>query len=127
MENSYILDTNAVLRYLLDDDHDSYYKVMDTIKENECYLIIPVVQEAVFVLEGYYGVPREQIRNSFVQMKDSVIIPDEDTYLKVFDYYCETPKLDFVDCLLGAYHSTLGIDIFTFDKDLQKKLLKIES
>ena len=127
MENSYILDTNAVLRYLLDDDHDSYYKVMDTITENECYLIIPVVQEAVFVLEGYYGVPREQIRNSFVQMKDSVIIPDEDTYLKVFDYYCETPKLDFVDCLLGAYHSMLGIDIFTFDKDLQKKLLKIES
>ncbi|MBR4422563.1 MAG: PIN domain-containing protein [Erysipelotrichaceae bacterium] len=126
MENSLILDTNAILRYLLDDDHDSYIKVTEAVQSDKCYLILPVVQEAVFVLEGYYHVPRQQIRYSFIRMKDAVIIPDEDIYLKVFDYYCEAPKLDFVDCLMCAYHSILGIDIFTFDKNLQKKILKIK-
>ncbi len=122
MENSILLDANAVLRFLMDDIHDQHLKVKETIENRDCFLILPVVQEAVYVLEGYYNVPRELIRKSFIGFRDAVGIEDEDVYLKAFDYFTESPKLDFVDCILCSYCSERNLDVLTFDSKLQKKI-----
>ncbi len=122
MENNVLLDANAVLRFLMDDIHDQHLKVKEAIENSNCFLILPVVQEAVYVLEGYYSVPRDLIRKSFISFMDAVGIEDEDVYLKAFDYYTESPKLDFVDCILCSYHSERNLDVLTFDSKLKKKI-----
>ena len=122
MENKILLDTNAILRFLLDDLHDQHEVIKRAIEESDCILILPVVQEAVYVLEGYYNVPRDRIVQSFTDLKDAVMIEDEDVCLKTFEYYTEQPKLDFADCILCGYHSVRKIDVLTFDRKLRKKM-----
>ena len=125
MENNILLDANAILRFLMDDVHDQHLKVKDTIENNDCFLILPVVQEAVYVLDGFYNVPRDLIRRSFTELKDAVRIEDEDVYLKAFDYFIETPKLDFVDCILCSYRTARGLDVLSFDEKLNRKIESI--
>lgn len=122
MENKILLDTNAILRFLLDDLHEQYEMTKQAIEDSDCILILPVVQEAVYVLEGYYNVPRDRIVQSFIDLKDAVMIEDEDVCLKAFEYYTEQPKLDFADCILCGYHSVRKIDVLTFDRKLRKKM-----
>ena len=117
-----LLDTNAILRFLLDDNHSQYLTVLETIKTRECYSILSVVQEAVYVLEGYYNVPRSPISSLFLELKHIVQMEDEDIYTRAFEYYTETPKLDFADCLLCAYQALRSVDVLTFDKKLKHKL-----
>lgn len=71
--NDCILDANAVLRFLLQD----------------CY-----------VLEGLYQVTREDIISNFRKLNNDVMILNADVLLRGLDIFDETPKLDFVDCLL---------------------------
>ena len=125
MENNILLDANAILRFLMDDVHDQHLKVKDTIENSNCFLILPVVQEAVYVLDGFYNVPRDLIRRSFTELKDAVRIEDEDVYLKAFDYFIETPKLDFVDCILCSYHTVRGLNVLSFDDKLNRKIESI--
>ena len=125
MENNILLDANAILRFLMDDVHDQHLKVKDTIENNDCFLILPVVQEAVYVLDGFYNVPRDLIKQSFTELKDAVRIEDEDVYLKAFDYFIETPKLDFVDCILCSYRTARGLNVLSFDEKLNRKIESI--
>ena len=122
MENRVLLDANAVLRFLLDDIHEQYLKASETIKSNHCFLVLPVVQEAAYILDEYYGVPRMLIKEKFIEIKKFIAIEDEDVYTKAFEYFAQTPKLDFTDCILCAYHSERKLDILTFDKKLKKKM-----
>lgn len=122
MSRTVLLDTNAVLRFLLDDNHSQHLTVRQTIETEECWCILSVVQEAVYVLEGYYKVPREHITTAFLELKHVVKMEDEDIYCQAFQYYSESPKLDFADCLLCAYQKLRGLEILTFDRKLQKKL-----
>ena len=52
--NSIILDTNSIIRFLLDDVHEQYIIVSRKIKDNKCFTILPVIQEAVYVFEMFY-------------------------------------------------------------------------
>ena len=127
MENNVLLDANAILRFLLDDIHEQHEIIMDAIENKECIAVLPSVQEAVFVLEGYYGVPREEICQAFLGFKDIIKVEDEDVYVKAFDCYMEKPKLDFVDCILYAYHTERGLTILSFDNKLNKKIQKADN
>ena len=122
MENRILLDANAIIRFLLDDIHAQHLEVKRIIKSRNCCLVLPVVQEATYVLNEYYGIPRDLIKKIFERFKEAMIIEDEDVYSKAFEYYVESPKLDFVDCLLCAYHTTRNLDILTFDKKMKNKI-----
>lgn len=51
-----------------------------------------------------------------------MIIPNADVLLRGLDVFDDTPKMDFVDCLLCGYKSEKGVNIVTFDKKLRKRL-----
>ena len=120
MENRILLDTNALLRYVLNDDQQRAAEVKEIIDENQTVVLIPVLQEAVYVLEGFYGIERDRIRRSLLDATDSLAYVEEEIIRKALDLYAKPPKLDFVDCLLLAYYSCEGIDFFSFDKKLNK-------
>ena len=117
------LDANALLRYLLNDIEDHASAVAQVIR-NESVMTTPeVIAEVVYVLSGYYDYSRTDV-SWFVH---SLLLDVQVDNVKALRYalgvYNQT-NLDFVDCLLMAYHKVLGIEVFSFDKKLNYSLNK---
>lgn len=121
-ENKYLLDANAILRFLLQDIEEQFRYVRAAIRNNNCYITLEVLAEVCYVLEGLYQVSREDIICNFRKLNKDVVILNADVVLRALEIYDKTPKLDFVDCLLYGYKMEKGVGVITFDKKLQKRL-----
>lgn len=121
-ENRYLLDANAILRFLLQDMEEQFQYVRTVIRNKNCYITLEVLAEVCYVLEGLYRVSREDIICNFRKLNNDVVILNADVLFRALEIFDKTPKLDFVDCLLYGYKMEKGIDIVTFDKKLQKRL-----
>lgn len=120
--NRYLLDANAILRFLLQDNEEQFQYVKNIIKAEKCYVTLEVLAEVCYVLEGLYQVSREDIVINFRRLNKDVIIFNADVLLRSLEIFDKTPKLDFVDCLLYGYKKEKDVTIITFDKKLQKRL-----
>lgn len=120
--NRYLLDANAILRFLLQDNEEQFQYVKNIIKAEKCYVTLEVLAEVCYVLEGLYQVSREDIVTNFRRLNKDVIIFNADVLLRSLEIFDKTPKLDFVDCLLYGYKKEKDVTIITFDKKLQKRL-----
>ena len=116
-----MLDTNMVLRYLLNDSREMADEAETIIKEGSVLLTTEVVAEVVYVLKGVYSVERGQIASCLLEFLSEVIIPEEQVVRLGLETYAEQ-NLDFVDCILYAYNRVKGYEVKTFDKKLQKLL-----
>ena len=47
---------------------------------------------------------------------------NDDVLLRALEIFDDVPKLDFVDCLLYGYSVAKDENVFTFDKELDKKI-----
>lgn len=117
-----ILDANAVLRFLLQDNEEQFQQVKAIIQRKNCYVTLEVLAEVCYVLEGLYYVTREDIISNFRKLNNDVIILNADVLLRGLDIFDKAPKLDFVDCLLYGYKIEKGLDVVTFDQKLRKRL-----
>lgn len=90
-----MLDTNMVLRYLLDDNKEMADKAEKVIK-NGCALVTMEVFAEIQTNEP------------------EILKLGLETYAK--------HSLDFVDCILYAYNRVKGYGINTFDKKLKRLL-----
>lgn len=97
-----LIDANVILRCILDDHPEMSVKAKEIISQG-VYTKPEIIAEVVYVLQKVYSVQRPQIKQF------------------ALDLYAGT-SLDFVDCLLGAYHSLNGEETFTFDRKLNKLL-----
>lgn len=120
--NRCLLDANAVLRFLLQDNEEQFQYVKRIIRIENCYVTLEVLAEVCYVLEGLYQVSREDIISSFRKLNYDVVILNADVLLRALEIFDKPPKLDFVDCLLYGYKKEKSVDIITFDRQLQKKL-----
>ena len=123
--NNCILDANAVLRFLLQDNEEQFRQIKEIIRGKNCYVTLEVLAEVCYVLEGVYQVTREDIACNFRKLVNDVSILNVDILLRGLEIFDRTPKLDFVDCLLYGYKWEKGIDIVTFDKKLQRRLSEV--
>lgn len=125
---SYTLDTNALLRYLLHDIPAQSNKVKNLFiqaKSAKIKLIIPqiVIFEIVFALDKFYALDKKAIILNlkallgvkYLQVQDQEVFSEA---IKLFEKY----SLDFVDCFLAGLSKSNNSKLFTFDKDLTKKL-----
>lgn len=122
LRDNHMLDANAVLRLLLQDIEEQFQQVKAIVRMDKCYVTLEVMAEVCYVLEGLYQVPRKDIIDNFRRLNFDVIILNVDVFLRALEVFGESPKLDFVDCLLYGYKKERGIDIITFDKKLMKLL-----
>ena len=97
--NRCLLDANAVLRFLLQDNEEQFQYVKRIIRTENCYVTLEVLAEVCYVLEGLYQVSREDIISSFRKLNNDVVILNADVLLRALEIFDKTPKLDFVDCL----------------------------
>ena len=114
-----MLDTNYVLRFILRDIEEQAQTVAAAIKQSAVYVRDEVLAEAVHVLENVYKQDRPTITKAlttFVSLKN-ITLDSKAVTVKGLRNYADT-KLDYVDCLLAAFHSEKGETVLTFDKKL---------
>ena len=122
-----VLDTNTILRCILQDNEEAAVLVDDCMSRNECLIPPEVVAEIVFVLLKVYHLERKQIENSVLTTlkHQNVRVPYRAVVEMALRYFGET-KLDFVDCLMVGYALVEGHRVFTFDKKLNKILTQTD-
>ncbi len=120
------LDTNAIVRYIVDDvpgQREKVLELLDTPRTTH-YIADLALAETVYVLEEYYHYDRSSAANSlamFLERYDSLQYNHDLTEL-VFPFYLEHPKLSFYDCCLASYAELENAEpLFTFDKALARQ------
>lgn len=118
-----MLDTNIILRYLLNDDEQMASEAETAIKNMHVQVNIEIFAEVVYVLKGVYHIDRAEIRQCLLGLLSEVTTPEPEVLKFGIETYAEQ-NLDFPDCILYAYHKVKGYEIKTFDKKLNKLLVK---
>lgn len=116
-----MLDTNMVLRYLLNDNKEMADEAERIIKNGSVLVTIEVVAEVVYVLQGVYSIERKKLTSCLLEFLSEVNIHEKQIVRLGLETYAEQ-NLDFVDCILYAYNRIAGYEIMTFDKKLKKCL-----
>lgn len=120
-ENMSLIDANVILRYLLNDNPAMAQNAKEII-EKGAYTKPEIIAEVVYVLDGVYSATREDIKSYIIGVLNDVRCTEHSAVSYAMTVYTDS-TLDFVDCLLIAYHFVNGERIFSFDKKLNKRLL----
>lgn len=119
-KNILLIDTNVILRFILNDNIEMAQRAAKAIASG-AYTKPEVIAEVVYVLKSVYSTPKDKIKSIVHGLSDIIWIENSDCVIHAIDLFAST-SLDFVDCLLVAYHSLNGETVFTFDKKLNKHL-----
>ena len=118
-----ILDANIILRYLLNDNEAMAEAAERYLNSGDATVTTEVIAEVVYVLKGVYSLERDILANAVKGFLDLVECRDREVLSLALDTFAER-NLDFVDCVLYAYHVVKGAEIATFDKKLLKLIAK---
>ena len=121
------LDTNVLVRYLVQDDPAQGRKAAQYIETaasaGEQILISNIVLcETVWVLDSAYGYTKVEIESTLAKLLQAGTFRFEskDIISAAFDDF-QTAKVDFADCLIGRFHESMGCEpTVTFDAALKK-------
>lgn len=122
----YSLDTNAVLRYLLNDitkQTQEVGKLFLLAKDSKCRVVVKTVVfvETVFVLTKSYGLSRSQVVK---QLSEFINIPyiefEERDLLHATLLKFPSATVSFVDLMIAIDAQKTSKTLVTFDKKLQK-------
>jgi predicted nucleic-acid-binding protein len=118
-----LVDTNIILRYLLNDIPELSEKARLELKSSNVRILTQVVAEVIYVLSKIYKINRKEISENLLKIfsLDGVIVENEEIVVFAIAEYGNS-KLDFVDELLYAHSKIRGIMVKTFDSGLQEKL-----
>ncbi len=118
------LDTNIILRYLLDDNKELSKKSKEIIDGNDLLFICDgVCAEIVYVLQKVYKVERNLLSETLDMLikKNNIRVSDTKTLIKSLEIFAQL-NLDYIDCLLLAYNITNKVNVQTFDEKLKKRI-----
>ena len=118
--NNMLIDTNVLLRYLLDDNEEMAL-IAEHMIDGGAWTTPEVLAEVTYVLEGVYGLPREDIHAALCIVANQVELRSEQITMAAIKEYGET-KLDFVDCMIVAHAKAGNERIFSFDKGINRRL-----
>ncbi len=118
-----LIDANVILRYLLNDNQEMAQKARSLIASGKVYTKPEVISEVVYVLKKVYHIERCKIQTAIYCLFRDISCVEQECVLCAIDIYASI-SLDFVDCLLIAYHKINSEQVFTFDKKLDKYLNK---
>lgn len=126
------LDTNIVIRYLIQDDPEQSRKVNQCIEKwikNKQVLWICQITlcEIFWVLEKCYKLGKEELVSilySLLKTRQIRVEKDDIAWQALYDYE-KSARINFPDCLIGRQNMHLEcIHTYTFDKVAAKELPK---
>ncbi len=116
------LDTNALLRLLLNDVAEQHKAIKKLLREAKGQLAVAdiAIIELVFVLERYYGFSRQQVSEAVTGlMLLREINCNRPLFEKTLPIYISHSALSFEDCCLSTYAILNQAEpLWTFDKKL---------
>lgn len=122
----FVIDTNVILRYLLADHPEQFEKVrafMEEVKTGTRRVLIPesVLAECVYVLLKVYEVPREEIAEKLIGILRyrGVVNSDREVLIQALTLF-GSKSVDIVDAIVSAIGSGERLQVFSFDRDLEK-------
>jgi predicted nucleic-acid-binding protein len=126
MSKRRLVDTNLIVRHLVQDDEKHAKvagKLIEACDRGETILILlpAVLAECVFVLESFYKRPRADIADVMTRLIESpgIELDDRDVHRDALARFART-KVHFVDCVLAATAAIRDLPIATFDADFEK-------
>lgn len=118
------VDTNILLRFIIDDNKELADIAENILKSDECHLLPEVIPEMVYVLCSVYKYRREDIAQAIQQLLPLVVVKEQLLTSLALTYFAQF-NLDYVDCILLARNKLYGREVATFDKELEKKLAAV--
>ena len=126
MSKRRLVDTNLIVRYLVQ-DHEKHAKaagrLLEACDRGEVVIVVlpAVLAECVFVLESFYEHPRPDIASALSRLVSSpgIEISQGAIHLDALDRYKRT-KINFVDCLIAATAAAENVAVASFDQDFRK-------
>ena len=115
------IDANVILRYLLNDHMEMSAQAEQVIREG-ADTMPEVLAEVVYVLRGVYHASRENIAEVLTHILSVVSVEHDAVMVRAVQIFADS-SLDFVDCILIAYHEIEHVEVFSFDKKLMKRIL----
>ena len=117
------LDTNVVLRYLLEDHAEFFPRAVEIINNNDVYIKNEVLAEIVYVLHKTYSVSKQDLNAVLTDFlnRDTVYLNSKQVACVAIKIFSER-NIDFVDALLCAFQKQENITVVTFDKRLNNCL-----
>lgn len=94
-----MLDTNIILRYLLNDDDRMASEAEAIIKNMSVQVNIEIVAEVIYVLKGVYHINRVEIGQCLLEFLSEINTPEPEVLKLGIETYAER-NLDFPDCIL---------------------------
>ena len=129
------VDANVILRYLTKDPPDmaeASRKVFSAAQRGEiCLVLIPLtVAEVVWVLESFYGYPKDRIAAAITQFlhSDGLEVMDLDILTQALSLY-EEKNIDFADAFLAASALSRGPNVIcSFDRHFDRipEIIRLE-
>lgn len=122
---SYALDANVILRFILHDHEEMWAKAREImLAASEGQIVVHcdpvIVAEVVLVLSSNYRTPRKRIAESLelILKPQSTILPNKRRYLHALRIYAET-NAHFGDaCACAAALEDCEGRLFSFDREL---------
>lgn len=113
------LDTNVVLRFLLDDVPEQTQEATRVIKRSKVYITDVVMIEAIYVLEKVMLLSRQDIAKLVTDFLGfSNVVHNPYFLLEAIDMYEQHPSLSVVDCYAAIEAKAYSNQLVTFDKRL---------
>src|ERR1700690_1259626 len=121
------LDTNVIIRYLLQDDKQQFARVEQIIEQGiqrgECFHVCLIVLcEVVWVLDYTYELTKQEIMH-FLEIllhSEQFEVENRELVMNALKEYQES-KTSFADCLIGLANQLHGcMTTYTFDKKAAK-------
>ena len=114
------IDANVILRRILRDNEEMAARA-DQVFIEGAWTFPAVIAEVVYVLSRVYKVDRQDRSLTLLTVLDEIDVERPLIMVRAAQLFGST-RLDFVDCLLAAYHEIEKVDVFTFDKELNAHL-----
>lgn len=118
------VDTNILLRFIIDDNKELADIAENILKSDECHLLPEVIPEIIYVLRSVYKYQREDIAQAIQRLLPLVVVKEQLLTNLALTYFAQF-KLDYVDCILLARNKLYGREVATFDKELEQKLATV--
>lgn len=116
------IDTNVLVR-LIARDHPQQLKISLEIAAEGAWISLVVLTEALWVLESYYKLGRQEIAGTVETLlgHETLVLQDSETVAAALLQFRTNRKVEFTDCLIletarRAGHAPLG----TFDLNFSK-------
>lgn len=120
-------DTNVVLRYLLRDNAGQYAQAEEFFEKVRIGVVKAVILEGVlleclYILTKFYKVPRGEATDALIILMQykGIANADQQELIEALRLFAGQ-NLDAVDCLLLAKAKRGNRQLFSFDKDLNKR------